>query len=84
MDQISASHTLYNPDYEGDITLSSKKAYDTIWGGTTPDLIGWSTSGVYTPIHLETDKHLFIGQIVLAPKGIEKTKNLGLTTIQSR
>ena len=71
---LIASQTFYNEDYEGEITLSSKKAHDKLWGGTLPDITGWSTSGTYASIQVETDKHLFKGEIILAPKGVKKTK----------
>jgi len=79
--RMIASQTFYNEEYEGEITLSDKKAHDKLWGGTLPDITGWSTSGTYATVQVETDKHLFKGEIVLAKKGVKKTANFGLTNI---
>jgi len=76
--QLIAAQTLYNEDFEGEITLSTRKAYDKLWGGTLPNIVGGSTAGVYTHVQLETDKHLFKGDLLLAPSGVKKTSSLGL------
>ncbi|KKM99669.1 hypothetical protein LCGC14_1145590, partial [marine sediment metagenome] len=76
-----ASFTLKNPSYDSPITLSSKDAYSDLWGGTLPNIVGFSTGGVYTDTLLETDEHLFKGKLVLAPKGVKKTGPLGLRNI---
>ncbi|MFX1281124.1 MAG: hypothetical protein ACFFA3_17370 [Promethearchaeota archaeon] len=75
------SQTFHNEDYEGKITLSSERAYDEMWGGTLPDITGFSSSGTYTDVQVETDKHLFKGTIVLAKKGIKKTGFCGTQNI---
>jgi hypothetical protein len=78
-----ASHTLHNPDYEGEVTLSSKREIDQLWGGTVPNIVySGGSAGVYSPVLLETDSHLFEGQIILAPSGVEKSTSLyGFTNI---
>ncbi|MHA2336157.1 MAG: hypothetical protein ACXACX_02590 [Candidatus Hodarchaeales archaeon] len=73
--------TLYNDNYEGEITLSDKKAADNLWGGTLTNLIGGSTAGVYAPVYTETEKHLFKGQVMLAPKGVRKTRQGGIENV---
>ena len=75
--QLIASQTFYNEDFEAEITLSSKKAYDELWGGTIPNILGGSTSGVYAGVYLETDRHIFKGDLLLAPQGIQKTDWMG-------
>ena len=79
--QVMASHTFHNEDFEGEKTLSSKDAYSDLWGGTLPNVVGFSQAGVYTDIQLESDKFLFKGDILLAPQGIYKTKFLGFENI---
>ncbi|MBO1225618.1 MAG: hypothetical protein JYX80_14440 [Candidatus Scalindua sediminis] len=76
-----ASQTLLNPHYDKEITLSSKNAMDALWGGTIPNIVGFSTAGVYADVHLELDKHLFKGQLLLAPSGVKKTEWFGLSNI---
>ncbi|KKM88489.1 hypothetical protein LCGC14_1258240, partial [marine sediment metagenome] len=76
--QLIAAQTFYNEDFEGEITLSTRKAYDKLWGGTLPNIVGGSTAGVYAHVQLETDKHLFKGDLLLAPSGVRKTGPLGL------
>ncbi|MHA2009778.1 MAG: hypothetical protein ACXABO_21300 [Promethearchaeota archaeon] len=73
--------TLYNDNYEGEITLSDKKAADNLWGGTLTNILGGSTAGVYAPVYTETEKHLFKGQVMLAPKGVRKTRNAGIENV---
>ncbi len=80
-ENIIASQTLNNENYEGEITLSSKGAYSDLWGGTLPNIVGFSTAGVYTDIRLEVDKHIFKGNMLLAPKGVHKTDFLGMRNI---
>jgi hypothetical protein len=78
---IIRAQTFHNEDYEGQITLSSEKAYDELWGGTLPDITGFSTSGTYTEVEVETDKHLFKGTIVLAKSGTKKTDFFGTKNV---
>ncbi|KKK41981.1 MAG: hypothetical protein Lokiarch_38620, partial [Candidatus Lokiarchaeum sp. GC14_75] len=52
--------------------------YDKLMGGTLPNIIGGSDAGVYAKIQFETEKHLFKGDLLLAPSGISKTSPLGL------
>ena len=75
MEQTIAAQTIHNEDYDGDITLSSKKGYDELWGGTLPEVTSWFTTGVYAPIHLETDKHLYKGQIIINPRGVKSSSS---------
>ena len=75
--QLIASQTFYNEDFESSITLSSKSAYDSLWGGTTTNIIGGSTAGVYTGVYLELDKHKFSGSLLLAPSGVQKSDWIG-------
>ncbi|HDZ19183.1 hypothetical protein LCGC14_0586980 [marine sediment metagenome] len=79
--QDITSLTTKQASYVGDITLSSKQAADELWGGSMTDAIGWSTSGTYTSIHLETDKHLFKGEVLLAARGLKKTEAFGTENV---
>ncbi|KKN13700.1 hypothetical protein LCGC14_1003690 [marine sediment metagenome] len=79
--QDIVSLTTKQASYEGDVTLSSKKAADELWGGSMTDAIGWSTSGTYTSIHLETDKHLYKGEVLLAARGLKKTNYFGAQNV---
>ena len=71
--QLLASQTLYNEDYDGAITLSSKNEADKVWGGSIPDMIIGSSAGVYSDVFLEYDNHNFEGALILAPQGWKKT-----------
>ena len=71
--QLVASQTLYNEDYDGAITLSSKNEADRVWGGSIPDMIIGSSAGVYSDVFLEYDNHDFKGALILAPQGWKKT-----------
>ncbi len=76
-----ASFTLNHEDYDGPVTISERDTYSALWGETLPNIVGYSTGGVYIDTLLETDEHLFKGKLVLAPKGVRKTSNLGMVNI---
>ncbi|KKN28626.1 hypothetical protein LCGC14_0852390, partial [marine sediment metagenome] len=76
-----ASLTLRDASYDGPVTLSSKDAYSDLWGGTLPNVVGFSTGGVYVDVMLERDEHLFEGKLVLAPQGVKKATFLSLENI---
>ncbi|MHA2030683.1 MAG: hypothetical protein ACW99Q_14960, partial [Candidatus Kariarchaeaceae archaeon] len=76
------SQTFHNENYDGQITLSDRTKMDEYYGDVmTQSLIG-SRSATYSTVKIETDKHLYQGQLVLAPGDLDKTnyfKNLDIT-----
>ncbi len=81
LDYYIRSQTFHNVDYEGEVTLSDKLSADDFDDDLMTHAFFGSESGVYAPIQVETDKHLYQGQIVLVPRGIRKTSSFSYTDL---
>ncbi len=81
LDYYIRSQTFHNVDYEGEVTLSDKLSADDFDDDLMTHAFFGSEVGVYAPIQVETDRHLYQGQIVLAPRGIRKTSGFSYTDL---
>ena len=70
------AHTFHNEHYDGAQILSEKHWNDDFYGDIMPNTIQGSPRGVYAPVKIETNRHSYEGQVILAPRGIDKTSNL--------
>jgi len=78
LDSYIKSQTAHNPYYEGEKILSTVSDYD-YYGSVMTDVLQGSPRGKYAEVKVETGKYEFKGQVILAPKGEDKTSNYGKT-----
>jgi hypothetical protein len=67
------SQTFHNPHYEGEEILSEILTKDKFYGDMMTGALWGSSDGIYAPVKVETNKHAYEGEVILAPRGEQKT-----------